>query len=369
MKKIRFSYPDFPDTKNFQKYLNKINKSRYLSNFGPILEKYEQEVAAFLNVDNVSSVSNATLGILLSIKLLAKKDKKIIVTTAYSFPSICQSIKFNNYKIKFVDIEKDYVNIDYNEFNKIDLSKVACVVLTNMYGNIPKDFEKIYSKCKKNNVSLIYDIAANFGVKYFSNFYKYGDAFIISTHATKIFNTLEGGIVFFKNSKNTEIFKDMINFGRKKDGEFFNVYHEGLNAKMNEVQASIGLINLKSINKSIRIRKSIADHYDKEFKKYPNKFSIFQYNVKSNFSFYPLIIVDKKINILEIHKNLLKKNITTYLYSYPSLNKNTFFKTRDKLPITDSLSKKILCLPIHSNINYKDIKIIVNAMLCLLIKK
>ena len=261
---------------------------------------------------------------------------------------------------KFVD--------EYNESNKESIQKgvisaleksndIDSVIATHVYGN-PCSIDAIYKIAKKYNLKVIYDAAHCFGVKYKGKcIFDYGDISTCSFHATKIFHTGEGGAIFCNNSSLNKKIHDYHNFGHEDNLSFNGI---GINGKMSEINAALGLTVIKYIDEVIKKRRNVFNNYEKKIKNTKIKKIILRNNTSWNYSYYP-VIFENENELLLAEKKFNKNQIFPRRYFYPSLNNLPYIKNK-KMPISEDISKRILCLPIYPKLEQLDQNRIIDVL-------
>ena len=305
----------FPPLEEYQKNLNRIWQNEWLTNRGELLMELERELKHYLKVPNIITTTNGTLPIQIALKLLARGGE--IITTPFSYVATTSAIVWENCTPIFVDIDPKYLTIDEKKIESAITENTTAILATHVFGN-PCNVEEIERIANKYELKVIYDAAHCFGVDYNNkSLFDYGDVSTCSFHATKIFHTAEGGAMFTRNEElNHKLFYSH-NFGHNGPTEFFGV---GINAKMSELQAAMGLTVLPYINKIINERKAIVEFYNENLKfQQINKLEL-RPGVKWNYSYYP-IIADSEEKLLKLIKLLNEKDIYPRRYFYPSLNK------------------------------------------------
>ncbi len=352
---VNITRPSLPPIIEILPYLVKIWRSRTLTNMGPIHNEFEKKLSKYLDVSQVSIVSNATLGLILTLKTLEIQGE--VITTPYTFVATSHAIKWLDLKPVFIDINKEDFNINYKLIEEKITPKTTAILAVHCYGN-PCEIEKLEKIAEKYNLKLIFDAAQAFGSKILNrNLLKAGDASILSFHATKVFNTLEGGAVVTKDStlkKQLDIYK---NFGFVDEN---NIKVIGLNAKLNEFSSAIGIIQLKYIDKYLYKRRLVADRYNEALKGQ----NLFRLNNLTNYygynnSYFPLIINKNyplsRDNLVEALR-LKGYNIRKYFYPLISnleMYKNNKSSKIENLPISNELSDRVICLPIYPDLTKK----------------
>lgn len=343
-----------PPIEEYNSQLKKIWESQWLTNRGALVVELEKKIKNYLNSTNVLITNNGTIPLQIALKVLGKN--KQIVTTAFSYVATTASIVWENCTPVFVDIDPDYLTIDENKIESAITSDTTAILATHVFGN-PCNIEAIEKIAKKYNLKVIYDAAHCFGVKYKNtSIFNYGDISTCSFHATKLFHTGEGGAIFCKDSSLLDKLFQSHNFGHKGQEEFHGL---GINGKISELQAAMGLAVLPHIDKIIADRKRIVSYYDKNILASVQKLRI-RAGTEWNYSYYPVIfeseeMLKKTLEKLNLH------NIFPRRYFYPSLNTLPYVE-QINMPISDSISKKILCLPLYMDLDEDSMNTITNTI-------
>jgi dTDP-4-amino-4,6-dideoxygalactose transaminase len=353
---IPVSQPFLPPKDEYTQLLSEIWESKWLTNNGAFVRRLEQEIESYLNVSSLSYVSNGTIALQLALKSLEIKNE--VITTPFSFVATTSSILWQNCRPVFVDIDQSTLCIDANKIEEAITHNTAAILATHVFG-IPCDVEKIERIAKKYNIKVIYDGAHAFGVRYKGrSLLTYGDISTISFHATKLFHTVEGGAII--NNQGAELDRKirlLRSFGFKDD-EHFTV---GINGKNSEFHAAMGLCNLKYIGKIIEKRKKLTQRYNELL---DNRFErpTLPDNIEYNYAYYP-VIFDKEKELLCVQSKLRENGIETRRYFYPSLNKLGYLQKQYTCPISEEISKRILCLPLFYELKLKDVEKIADMLI------
>lgn len=344
-----------PKKDKYIDYINKIFDSGWITNNGPLIRKLEKELANYLGVKNIVLVSNGTSA--LEVAYRALDIKGFALTTPFSFVATTSSLITNNISPIYVDINPFSLNIDENKIESFITPNTEAIVATHIFGNAC-DIEKIDSIAKKYNLKTVYDAAHAFDVKYKNNsILNYGDISILSFHATKIFHTIEGGALIINDDSLVEKVRYLINFGIKNEE---SIPHLGINAKMNEFEAAMGLCMIEEISNIKNKRKIIYEKYIKELVGLV-KFQEQNKHSSPNYSYFPIILKDEK-ELKKLQKALNKNDIFPRRYFYPSLDSLDYIEPKQNSPISRELSKKVLALPIYPELEEKDQNIIINII-------
>ena len=364
---ITVTKPFLPPLEEFIPYLNQIWDSGQLTNNGPFHQQFEEELAEYLGVKYVSLFTNATLALVTALQALNITGE--VITTPYSFVATTHALWWNNIKPVFVDIEPEYCNLDPEKIEAVITPKTTAIMPVHVYGN-PCNVRRINEIADKYGLKVIYDACHSFGVKINNeSVLNFGDLSILSFHATKVFNTFEGGAIISHNKSMKKRIDFLKNFGFS--GET-TVVAPGINAKMSEIQAAMGLLQLKYIDKNIYKRHEITQYYGE----WLNKISGIKLlndipNVKHNYSYLPIFVdVDKYgISRDELYENLKEHNTYTRRYFYPLISQFPTYRGLEsaqpgKLPVAEKAADQVICLPLYPELQANTIDSI-----CSFIKK
>ncbi|ENK3380154.1 dTDP-4-amino-4,6-dideoxy-D-glucose aminotransferase VioA [Escherichia albertii] len=355
-KKIPVTQPSLPELNEFIPYLQQIWENKWLTNNGPFHMELEKELCEYLGVKYISLFTNATIALVTALQALRISGE--VITTPYSFVATSHSILWNNLKPVFVDIDSESFNIDPDKIESAITPNTTAIMPVHCYGN-PCDVERIQKIADDYGLKVIYDAAHAFGIKYKNNsLLNYGDLSILSFHATKVFNTFEGGAIICKDEKTKLRIDKLKNFGFVDE---ITVTAPGINGKMSEVNAAFGLLQLKYVNSSILKRKVVHDYYCK-FLNGVTGISIpnFSPDATKNYSYFPVLITeDFSVSRDELHNFLKENNILSRRYFYPLISNMSMYRglssaLEHNLRNANSLSSKILCLPIYSELTIEE---------------
>lgn len=353
---IPVTKPFLPPQEEYNRLLNNIWSRNWLTNNGPLVNELELKLKEYLDVEHLLFLGNGTIALQIAIKALELKGE--IITTPFSYIATTSSIVWEGCKPVFIDISADSFNIDPELIEKAITKKTSAILATHVYGN-PCDIEKIEAVARKHDLKVIYDAAHCFGTKYKEDsVLNFGDVSTISFHATKLFHTIEGGAVITKDPELLKKMASMRNFGH--DGPFH--YDEvGINGKNSEFHAAMGICNLSYANKILE--KRLLDHsrYDKWLFKTDLKKPFIDKKSSYNYSYYP-ILFNTKEQCERIFNELKKYEIFARRYFYPILSKVPFVKDTH-LPIAESISERILCLPLYYQLSEQEIALICRIIL------
>ena len=344
-----------PPQEEYNKQIKRAWDNAWLTNRGELTLELEQKLKQYLGISNIIMTNNGTLPIQIALKLLAKGGE--VITTPFSYVATSAAIIWENCKPVFVDIDPEHLTIDENKIEDAITSKTTSILATHVFGN-PCNVEVIESIAKKHNLSVIYDSAHSFGVNYKDqSIFNYGDVSTCSFHATKIFHTAEGGAMFCNDEKLYHKLFYSHNFGHNGPLEFHGL---GINAKISELQSAMGLSIFPYIKTIFSERKKVVDFYNAHLNfSLLSKIKIRE-NTQWNYSYYP-VIFDSQNTLLKVLKALENENIIPRRYFYPSLNTIPYVNG-GTMPISESISERIVCLPLYVGLNEIDLEKIVTII-------
>lgn len=344
------------DTSKFMENISEVWNSRWLTNAGPKILELEQKIREKYNIPNISIVVNGTVALQMAIRALNLPKGGNIITTPFTWISSTSSILWEGYKPRFVDIDPNTLNIDPKKIEEAIDEDTVAILAVHVFSN-PCAIEEIRNIANKHDLKVIYDAAHAFGVSYKGkDVSTYGDVSIHSYHATKVYNTGEGGSVISTDKRLMERIEHIRTCGLNEKKEIVRI---GTNAKVHEVTACIGLANLEIVDKSIAYRKDLYHKYVNSLKDLidDNKIRLQKFKEESyNFSYFPVIFENEE-KVLKINELLKDELIMARRYFYPSLNKLKWGHGQS-CPISEDISKRILCLPSHDRVTDEDIQII-----------
>ncbi len=341
----------FPPLEQYNEQLKRIWQNKWLTNRGELVKELETRLKNNLGVPNVTLTTNGTLPIQIALKVLAGGGE--VITTPFSYVATTAAIVWENCTPVFVDIHPEYLTIDETKIEAAITDKTTAILATHVFGN-PCNVDEIEKIAKKYNLKVIYDAAHCYGVKYKGEIiFNYGDVSTCSFHATKLFHTGEGGAMFCKNEElNHKLFYSH-NFGHNGPEDFFGV---GINAKMSELQAAMGLSILPYMEDILEARKEIVTFYDKHLDFTQVTKLKLREDTEWNYSYYPVIFKNEQ-ELLKVQKALNKKEIFPRRYFYPSLNTLKYIKA-GKMPVSEKMASRILCLPLFHDLIIERVKLI-----------
>ncbi|MBU7317610.1 DegT/DnrJ/EryC1/StrS family aminotransferase [Paenibacillus oleatilyticus] len=346
-----------PSIEKYKKYIDKIYQSGWLTNGGELTKELEVRLSQYLGVKNVLLVANGTLALQVAYKVMGLKGD--VLTTPFSFVATTSSLVWEGLNPIFVDIDRETFNINPNQIERKITQNTSAIVATHVYGNAC-DIEQINWIAEKYNLRVIYDAAHAFGVNYKnSNILNYGDASAISFHSTKLFHTIEGGAIVFKDSELYEKAKRVINFGIASPVEIQEV---GINAKLNEFQAAMGLCVLDDIETILINRKKRYNFYAEGLASTEGVyFQRRNEEASLNYSHFPIVFETENI-LLKIIDRLKVKQIIPRRYFYPSLESLPYLSSRQETVVSGDIAKRVLCLPLYDSLEHEVQEIIMQII-------
>ncbi len=354
--------PYKPPLHEMTPYLEKIWASQHLTNGGPFHAELEKALCNYLKAEYISLFSSGTLALMIALKILNLKGE--VITTPFTFPASVQALHWNNLKPVFADIYENDFNIDPLSLEGLITPNTCAILPVHTFG-LPCRIDEITRISEKYNLPVIYDAAHSFGVLFSGTpLCNYGDLSVVSFHATKVFNTLEGGAVICHDESTKKQVDALKNNGIGTD---YNLNGYGLNAKMNELQSAFGLCHLKHMDEVISGRQSATSTYKKLLQQIKGiKLLEPANNVKYNYTYLPVIIDPDEFGADrdELHLHLLKKNIITRKYFYPlviDFPEFNIYKTI-QLPVAKKISENILCLPLFHDISDEQLTRVVRSI-------
>lgn len=356
MKKILVTRSSMPPLEEYVDEIKILWESHWLTNMGEKHQELEKLLTQYLKVPYVSLFSNGHMA--LELLLQALKLQGEVITTPFTFASTTHAIVRNGLKPVYCDITlKDYT-IDVSQIEDLITEKTCAIVPVHVYGHVC-DVREISRLAKKYNLKVIYDAAHAFGVEYDGHgIGEYGDASMFSFHATKVFNTIEGGAVAYKEQRLENELWGLKNFGIKDEE---NIDKIGANAKLNELQAAMGICNLRHLAEEIRKREVCDTKYRENLSDIEGIYICDkQENVKYNYSYFPVLFDKSKIGVNrnEVYSLLKDKGIFTRKYFYPLTSNFECYQNlpkNDKTPVAQYVSDNILVLPLYADLSSEDI--------------
>lgn len=354
--RILVTRSSMPSLEEYVEAISSIWDSHWLTNMGPKHKELQAKLKSYLGVDNIELLTNGHMALELSLQALNLQGE--VITTPFTFASTTHAIVRNGLTPVFCDIDPNTFCIDASKIEKLITDRTCAIMPVHVYGNIC-DIEEIERIAKKYDLKVIYDAAHTFGETYKGKgIGSFGDVSCFSFHATKVFNSIEGGAACFKNSELGNKLYELKNFGIHGPEEVEAV---GANAKMNEFCAAMGLCNLAHVDEEINKRKKVVEEYVSRLKDLEGiKLNCNQKDVKSNYAYFPIIIDEKLFGSSrnDIFEALDKEGISARKYFYPLTNSFACFHNKfdvDQTPVARMISKRVLTLPLYSDLSLEDV--------------
>ena len=341
----------FPPIEDYKFQIDRIWNNEWLTNRGELIIELEAKLKEKLGLHNLFLTTNGTLPIQIALKILAKGGE--VITTPFSYVATTSAIVWENCTPVFVDIHPKYLTIDETKIEAAITSKTTAILATHVFGN-PCNVVAIEEIAKKHDLKVIYDAAHCFGVQYRGqSLFNFGDVSTCSFHATKIFHTGEGGAILCKEESLFHKLYYSHNFGHNGP---FNFHGLGINAKMSELQAAMGLSVLPYMQEIKDERKKVVDYYNENLDFTKISSLKIRDSTVWNYSYYPVIFKSED-DLKRVEDNLNKENIFPRRYFYPSLNTLNYVRSSE-MKISHRIAKSILCLPLYVGIEITKLKLI-----------
>ncbi|MHC0447280.1 DegT/DnrJ/EryC1/StrS family aminotransferase [Flavobacterium sp. 3-218] len=354
---IPVTKPFLPPQEEYQRLVDGIWKRKWLTNMGPLSSDLEMNLKDYLRVNHLLYVTNGTVALQMAIKALNITGE--IITTPFSFVATTSTIVWEGCTPVFVDIDEKSLNIDVTKIEAAITEKTEAILATHVYGN-PCDVQEIDKIAKKHNLKVIYDGAHAFGVQVGGkSIFEYGDISTCSLHATKLYHSIEGGLIITKDAELLKTLAYIRNFGISGFDSFAEL---GINGKNSEFHAAMGLVNLRYIQEIHEKRKDLTIHYNTKLKGLKAYRPLWHSGSSENYSYYPIVLESEKL-LLKIKTFLDGHEIFTRRYFYPSLANTLPYLQPQDLDVTDAVSKRVLCLPLYYDLSIEEIDLICRLML------
>lgn len=358
---VYVTQPALPPLDEFIEYLKQIWKSKVITNNGPFHQQFERDLAEFLGVKYLSLFANGTLALVTGLQTLRITGE--VITTPFSFVATTHALWWNNIKPVFVDIEPEYFNLDPEKIEAAITPQTTAIMPVHVYGN-PCNVKAIQKISDTYQLKVIYDAAHAFGVKIDGNsVLNFGDLSILSFHATKSFNTIEGGAIICSDEKTKKQIDFLKNFGFADE---VTVIEPGINAKMNELQSAFGLLQLKYIDNYVSKRKLIAELYRDNLSSI-NGISVLHdiKGINHAYTYFPILINEQVYGESrdEVYRRLQKENIFSRRYFYPLISQFPTYRAlpsakSENLLVATKISEQVLCLPIYPELELRKVNFI-----------
>lgn len=365
-KLITVTSPLLPDLKEFNVLLEEIWTSRWITNNGSFHKQLEKELASYLKVPFISLFTNGTLPLIIALQALRITGE--VITTPYSFVATTHSLWWNGIKPVFVDINPVSGNIDPDKIEAAITPKTTAIMPVHVYGN-PCDTKRIQEIADKYGLKIIYDAAHAFGVEVSGeSILKAGDMSTLSFHATKVYNTIEGGALVVHDEQTKKRIDYLKNFGFSGETE---VIAPGINSKMDEVRAAYGLLNLRQVDNAIEVRRQVAIKYREALHSVKGITCLSNIpEVRHNYSYFPIFVDAEKYGLTrdELYFKMKDHKILGRRYFYPLISTFTTYRglesaQSDNLPNAHKMADSVICLPMHHALSKQDVEKVISTIL------
>lgn len=362
---ITVTSPLLPDLKEFESYLEDIWQRKWLTNNGHYHQELEKSLAKYLGVPYISLFTNGTLPIITALQALNITGE--VITTPYSFVATTHAVWWNGLTPVFVDVDEKTGNMDASKIEAAITEKTTAIMPVHVYGT-PSDTERIQKIADKHGLKVIYDAAHAFGITVNGkSILEAGDMSTLSFHATKVFNTVEGGALVCHDAETKKRIDYLKNFGFENE---ISVIDIGINGKMDEIRSAFGILNLRKVDAAIEWRKAIAEKYKNAFCNIDGiRFLEDIEGVRHNYSYFPIFIDEKKYGMSRdaLYEKLKASNILGRRYFYPLISNFSMYKNYESakpenLPIANKLADSVLCLPIYDGLADDDVQRVVEML-------
>lgn len=351
MNKILVTQSSMPTLEEYTEEIKELFETKWLTNNGEKHELLSKKLQSYLEVDTITLFCNGHMALYNALRVLNLQGE--VITTPFTFVSTIHAIVQNGLKPVFCDIKEDDYTIDESKIEKLITDKTCAIVAVHVYGN-PCHVNEIEKIAKKYDLKVIYDAAHAFGEKINNkSILRYGDISMISFHATKVFNTIEGGALAYSDRKLSYKLDNLKNFGITSPETVEDV---GFNCKMNEFQAAMGLCNLRHIDEEIEKRKKVYERYVSNLKDVVGiKLNYIKDNVKSNYSYFPIVVLDEyRLTRNELFNLLEENGICARKYFYPLISDTNCYKNEfdsNETPVAKNIADRVMTLPIYADLD------------------
>lgn len=346
---ISVTKPYLPSREKLDKYIDGIYERGWLTNNGPLVQELTRRLEEYLGVENLLLVSNGTLALQIAYRALGISGGDAsaeVITTPFTFVATASSLKWEGVEPVFADIDANTWCLDPELIEAAITPRTRAIVPVHVFGNAC-DVEAIDDIGRQHGLKVVYDAAHAFGVTYKGeSLLKHGDAATLSFHATKLFHSIEGGAIIFKRKEDLERARRMINFGITGPE---TIEELGINAKMNELQAAMGLCVLDEMEDNLKARKEIWQRYETTLPK-TLQFQAKHQALGYNYAYFPVVFVSEE-QAVRVAAALKESGVQARRYFYPSLNSVECFETKAKQPVSTNIASRILCLPLYATLD------------------
>jgi dTDP-4-amino-4,6-dideoxygalactose transaminase len=361
---IYVTQPTLPELADFIPYLEQIWANKILTNGGSFHQQLEQALCDYLGVEYISLFTNGTIALVVALQALRITGE--VITTPYSFVATSHSLLWNGIKPVFVDIDKDTLNLDPNKIEAAITRQTTAIMPVHCYGH-PCAVEQIQKIADIYNLKVIYDAAHAFAVQHKNvSILNYGDLSVLSFHATKVFNTFEGGAIVCPDAKTKQRIDHLKNFGFVDE---VTVVAPGINGKMSEINAAFGLLQLKGIDAALQKRKDIDCYYRKAFAKVKGIHCLADNGeTAANYAYFPILVQSGyPLSRDQLFEKLRVNGIYARRYFYPLISDFPMYRSlpssaQSNLPVATKSANEVICLPIYPNLDMKSINSIIEIL-------
>lgn len=365
LEKIFVTQPMLPNLETIQEHLKEIWSSKWLTNMGSKHNELENKLKDVLKAPNISLFNNGTIALLVAIKALDLPYGSEVITTPFTFAATPHCISWNGLKPVFCDIEPETMTIDADKIESLITPNTSAILGVHVYG-FPCDVERIEKIAKKYNLKVIYDAAHAFTTEINGKgIGTFGDITMFSFHATKLYNTIEGGCLTFNDPNLVKKIYNLRNFGIQSEELVEEV---GINGKLNEIQAAVGLENLKLYKKEQEKREIVKQFYNENLSKIKGiRLPKMPDNTTDSYQYYPIVIEeDYPLTRNELYEKFKERNILTRKYFYPACTdyecyKNDLAVKLADLSVVNDLKHKVLCLPFYGSLKQEELEAILEV--------
>jgi dTDP-4-amino-4,6-dideoxygalactose transaminase len=355
-KPIYVTQPSLPPLEDFYPYLQQIWDNKILTNGGPFHQQLEQALCEYLGVKHLALFSNATIALVTALQALRVTGE--VITTPYSFVATAHSLLWNGIKPVFVDVNPHTLNIDPARIEAAITPQTTAIMPVHCYGH-PCEVEAIQRIADNYNLKVIYDAAHAFGVEdQDGSILRHGDMSVLSFHATKVFNTFEGGAIICPDARTKLRIDQLKNFGFVDE---VTVVAPGINGKMSEINAAFGMLQLRDIDRAIARRKEIDACYRRLLAQVKGIDCLADAGESvANYSYFPILVgPDYPLTRDQLYQKLKEHGIHARRYFYPLITDFPMYRGlpsahRDNLPVAGAAAQKVLCLPIYPALDPRD---------------
>jgi len=354
---IPVTKPFLPPEEEYQALIQQVWQRNWLTNNGPLVNELELKLKEYLGLKHLLFVSNGTIALQLAIKALGLSGQ--VITTPFSYVATTSSLVWEGCEPVFVDIDPKTFNINPALIERAITGDTTAIMATHCFGN-PCDVEAIQGIADRHQLKVIYDAAHCFGTIYKGrSILEWGDVSTLSFHATKLFHTVEGGAVTTLSPDLLKEMAHMRNFGHDGPAAFHGV---GINGKNSEFHAAMGVCNLRHMDDVLQVRREQCEFYDELLEKLPCQKPEIQEGVTFNHAYYPIVLEREEL-LLKVVAELQRSKVNPRRYFYPSLNELDYVGGKGDCPVSEDISRRVLCLPVYHTLSEAEQRLIARTIL------